>query len=78
MNKTIAEIKKGLRAGDRVWIAEQLPGNLAANKVVVSQLLTCTNEPLRGKRHLAYNLALQRVAFNEKFNKEFETKTGSK
>jgi|WetSurMetagenome_2_1015567.scaffolds.fasta_scaffold00268_21 hypothetical protein len=74
MNKTIAEIKMGLRAGDKVWIAEQLPGDLAQNKVTVSILLSYNKIPRRGKRLLAYNLAIKRVEFNERFNKEFETK----
>ena len=72
MNKTIEEIKKGLRAGDRVWIAEQLPGNLAQNKVVVSQFLEYNKIPRRGKRLLAYKLACQRVEFNEKINQDIE------
>lgn len=65
MEKTIADIKKGLRAGDRLWIAEQLEGDLRSNKVLVSQVLAGDNKPLRGKRLIIYNLALKRVEFNE-------------
>ena len=72
MNKTIEEIKKGLRAGDRVWIAEQLPGELHVNKAAVSMLLSYNKIPRRGKRLLAYKLACKRVEFNEKINQDIE------
>lgn len=72
MSKTIAEIKKGLRSGDKVWIAEQLPGELDVNKAAVSMLLSYNKIPRRGKRLLAYKLACQRVEFNEKINQDVE------
>jgi hypothetical protein len=72
MSKTIAEIKKGLRAGDKVWIAEQLPGDLNANKAAVSMLLSYNKIPRRGKRLLAYKLACQRMEFNERISQDIE------
>lgn len=65
MEKTIADIKKGLRAGDRLWIAEQIPGGLASNKVLVTQVLSRNKKPRRGKRLMIYNLAIRRVELNE-------------
>lgn len=66
MEKTIVEIRNGLRAGDRLWIAEQLPGGLSSNKVLVAQVLSSDKKPRRGKRLMIYNLAIRRVEFNEK------------
>jgi hypothetical protein len=69
MENAIVNLKKGLRAGDNIWIAEQLEGSKKSNKALVSQVLNSEKIPVRGKRLQIYMLAQRRVDFNKQVQK---------
>jgi hypothetical protein len=68
--ESIEDIKKALRPGDQLWIAEQLPGSLIANKTAVSYALSRKSFPTRPcKQQQAIDLALKRIDFNERIQR---------
>jgi hypothetical protein len=74
--ESIDEIKKALRPGDQLWIAEQLPGNLIANKTAVSYALSRKSFPRRPcKQQQAIDLALKRIDFNDKIQRSLTDET---
>ncbi|NJM16667.1 MAG: hypothetical protein HC896_16045 [Bacteroidales bacterium] len=74
---SIQELNNCLVSGDKVYVARLLPGELKQNKVAVSEMLAQAKPPRRGKRLMAYKLAVIRARRNQQFANEILTEAAA-